>query len=696
MKKIIFAIFIIYMGISFIQDTQAQQKYALLISTGETTVDDNDYHSEYWYDMFWMYRMLIDQGFTHNNIFVLYGIGADFNSAHAFYDPTTVYPGQQITDYAVSADNVDNIFNWLANGNAAEGIPQLQSNDFLFYWWMGHGNATTMDNYSADIATTAENVSEAEFETYFSRLPACQIKTEYVMTCHSGALTDDLESVHSMIHTAAEFNHVSFSAMYDVIHAELSYHTACAIEEQDPAGAAIASDTDGDGNLTIKEANDYVHTNTILSTSVIADYRNISPSIEVDDANPGSGILKTGIFSRDHNWDDGTVPSNNSTWYHGPDLWVRWFQDDNTTHQNPEFGQTNYVYARVHNIDCSELNGATVDFSWCTSSAWSNPASWNAIGTETVNNFLSSESRMINTAWNSVPAPGYYCLHTVLNVAGDAANADGRAYMDNNKVQINVLVEDNPWGWTVVYPFMIENGRDKFSNVDLVIDQKSIIESGAIVTFELPLELKLEKVEGGELKKLDLTTNFLLEKGVKRAALKSIPLEANEKKLVLMTLTLPKEKQKMATNKIKVSEVVDGKEVGGIIFVTNAASQDFVLQKEIIRIHNTFKMLNKIFGVKSAGQVAEFLNKFVPQERLSVLRNRPEKIDMGTLKELVELERMTLEEMERLLGENDFAKYKQAFKLTVEGIEKEDFAIIKEAQERLMYTTIPLFLSKGN
>jgi len=42
-----------------------QQKYAILVSAEpEPTVDDVDYHSEFWYDLFLMYQMLTEDGFT--------------------------------------------------------------------------------------------------------------------------------------------------------------------------------------------------------------------------------------------------------------------------------------------------------------------------------------------------------------------------------------------------------------------------------------------------------------------------------------------------------------------------------------------------------------------------------------------------------------------------------------------------------
>src|SRR4030042_953409 len=112
-----------------------QQKYAILVSAEPTpTVDDLDYHSEFWYDLFLMYRMLTECGFTHDRIYVLFADGNDFASGHSDFQTGTFFPGMaQITDYPNHKTDVENIFAWLVNGNAAEGIPQIQDNDFFFY-----------------------------------------------------------------------------------------------------------------------------------------------------------------------------------------------------------------------------------------------------------------------------------------------------------------------------------------------------------------------------------------------------------------------------------------------------------------------------------------------------------------------------------------------------------------------------------
>jgi hypothetical protein len=690
MKKISYIVLIAFCLSTIINPSPAnsQQKYALLISSGQTTHDDAFYHSEYWYDLFLLYRTLIDLGFTHSNIFVLYGNGADFNSAHGFYNTTSVFPGlPQITDFAVTGTNVDNIFTWLANGNPATGVPQIQPGDYLFYWWMGHGGGCACSDYSANIATTAENVTDDQFKTYFERLPACVIKTDYVMTCRSGGLIDDLQGLHSMIHTATECCINAQSAMYDVPHAELSYQVACALRQQTATGVPVPSDTDGNGTISLAEVNTYAHANTILSSSQIGDYRNISPLITPANALPALTVINTGIYSRDFTTDNGNVPSDwmHNIWYHGPDLWNRLIADGITTHEDPEFGQTNFVFGRIHNLGCITLNNVTTDFSWCLQSAWANMASWNPIATVTVNGLLSNESRVINTPWNTVPAPGMYCLHTVLNVAGDMANADGQAFMDNNKVQINLTVVDNAWGWTVIFPFLIENGLNKETLVDIVIDKLNKQAFNSKIRIEIPPELKLGNTEGAEIQKSGTVNIINLNDSVKKAVLHQIPLKPNEKKMAFMVITTPRNGLKNELVSVKLSENIKGQEMGGIVFNAKEADQRVVLNKQAKKINNLFKMLNRKFKVESAERINVLFNKtwekgIIPDPFLVSARK------------LAELEQGTLTEMSTLMAQKDFDQYKSAIEQTIKGIEQKDLSLIREAQDRLLYSTIPLFL----
>jgi hypothetical protein len=599
---------------------RAQQKYAVLISGGCTTLDNQMYHSEYWYDLFFMYRMLIDRGFTHNNIFVLYCNGADFGSAQANYQTATVIPGAtQITDFANSKANVNNIFNWLANGDTLHGVPQVQPGDFVFFWWMGHGSwdgddASGNHLYHALIQNTGEQVTDAEFATLFNSLPACVIKTVLVMTCHSGALQDNIQGVHMTAHTASRYDQTSHSNTYDVVHADFSYYITSALRQLTPTGAAVPSDADGNGILTVGEGNTYAHTQTTSSETVVGDYRGIAPRIVLADAQPAANVPTQFVYSRDCAEDAGAQPPVcvSTPWYEGPDLWARWTNDGGTTHQNPEHGQTNYVYARVHNIGCTTLN-ATAAVSWSEQSAWMNPAAWNPIDTVTVNNLASGESRVISAAWSGVPLPGKYCLHDTLDAPGDPANADGRAYMDNNKVQVNVTVEDIFWGWVKKYYWWLENGSKKKALIDLVITSPRIAVAGAAPTIrlELPTGLKFARVTGGGLRPGTRAQVVDIPARARRVVVQGIELGPLEKRQAILSVVLPQAPAAGRTKAVtvRVAEEVDGREMGGIVFHTRAAPLRQVLAQAMRELENFSRALAKAAQSESAGKLAALCQK---------------------------------------------------------------------------------------
>lgn len=63
-------------------------------------------------------------------------------------------------------------------------------------------------------------------------------------------------------------------------------------------------------------------------------------------------VLKAGadLYMKDQTTDSGIEPNPSSDGYYAtPDVWVRNSNDGGTVHQNPEAGQTNYVYVKVRN-----------------------------------------------------------------------------------------------------------------------------------------------------------------------------------------------------------------------------------------------------------------------------------------------------------------------------------------------------------
>lgn len=578
-------------------------KYAVLISSGKTTTDDVMYHSEYWYDLFLMYRMLIENGFTHDNIYVLYGEGADFNSAHPEYNTAAQFPGvAQITDYPNHEQNVQNIFSWLAAGNAAEGIPALTDNDFLFVWWMGHGASVGPCQMDLVIQNTGEFVHDSTFANYVDVITHYLKRAFLFMTCFSGGMMDNLQGAKTVVETAAPCDTTSASDTFDVVHAEFTYHAACALRRVTPAGAAVPSDFDGNNLVSLDECFTYVSGQPMASVPQISDVSVIAPCIFIKLPTPGKIIE---IMSKDHVNDDGTVPSNYETWYHGPDLWVRNLQDGITAHQDPEYGQTNYIYANVHNIGCGTATNINVEFSWCEPTAWANPALWNFIGTVTIPALGSLDSVTVNIPWNNLPLPGVYCLHTCLKCLEDPENAYGEAYMDNNKVQINATVVDDVWNTKKTFWFFVENPIKKRIPIDLEIDASKILDN-ARLWVELPPGIRFEGVKNAEVirdrsKKITLR----MKRGVSMIKGLSLSPKSMEKPRLFLTLTVPAEAKIGQKSTVTVEEKIKGESKGGIEFISRVSTREAVIKRLLSRRINMFRGIADELCLDEARKVSD-------------------------------------------------------------------------------------------
>ncbi len=107
----------------------------------------------------------------------------------------------------------------------------------------------------------------------------------------------------------------------------------------------------------------------------------------------------TDVYIKDHSTDNGTVPSNpnKEAFWVSPDIWVRNVKDGGTTHQNPEYGQWNYVYAQIHNIGGNTAYSVDVYLYWAQwSPAFTWPDKWNLIGRRTIANLPAGQTRTID------------------------------------------------------------------------------------------------------------------------------------------------------------------------------------------------------------------------------------------------------------------------------------------------------------
>lgn len=245
------------------------QKYAVLISANNVTMDDVSIHSEWWYDLILQYKMLRDKGYKKDNIYVLYGNGSDFATSHPDYDSTALF-GHPITTMPVNKANVKSVFATLS--------PKVKSSSYLYVWWMGHGGGSGPGqcNLSMAISNTGESVSDVEFKTYVDQVASYKKRSVAVMTCHSGGMVDNFNipgsrTVVLASSTCAESSYDAPSTCNGRVQAEFNYAEPNALRMKDPCGAAVASDTNANGAISLLETHAFNAAKMVNSTPQLGD-----------------------------------------------------------------------------------------------------------------------------------------------------------------------------------------------------------------------------------------------------------------------------------------------------------------------------------------------------------------------------------------------------------------------------------------
>ena len=248
------------------------RNYAVLISAEESDRDNHEYNSEFWYDLFLMYETLIDYGYTHENIYVLYGNGSDSPyTLNGRYDASECHPEwgiEQITDYPNDEQYIDDLFTWLAEGEEEEEIPKITEHDNLFVWWKGHGEVAEwypriylyIDHNIGE--PEEEEVYDYEFDEWAGRITDYRYKIFWFETCYSGGMIDDLEEDSTFVHTSSG-NGRSYcgTGNWDTCHGKFSYCYISALQWLTPGGNSVNADDDNNGLISIWEAFDYAWSN---------------------------------------------------------------------------------------------------------------------------------------------------------------------------------------------------------------------------------------------------------------------------------------------------------------------------------------------------------------------------------------------------------------------------------------------------
>jgi hypothetical protein len=151
--KLLILMILVFLGLT--GSILAQEKYAILISGDRPDVEYTPwwqgplYNIQWgsWNDTYLMWEMLVyEKGYRNENVFVLWADGIDWwkdplypgaprYNPHAMHGDDFPNPGDQITDYSATVQNVNAIFQNLTTGQ--NGLPQITADDFLFVWVYG-------------------------------------------------------------------------------------------------------------------------------------------------------------------------------------------------------------------------------------------------------------------------------------------------------------------------------------------------------------------------------------------------------------------------------------------------------------------------------------------------------------------------------------------------------------------------------
>jgi len=217
--------FIFLVGVGhwvWLERSQPRQKYAVLISAGETFKDETLTHSEYWNDLLMIYKSLIDQGYTHENIYVFYGEGkgTDFESKYDYYNASTYFGIPSIIDYSNHREDIYRGFEEL-------NYKVTKRDKLIIRWVIGHGGVSYMvsngyDKYEVylerwDSTRTNMALATVPKDTIIQLINSIKDYKQreiYWLTCFSGSMVMGIQpsDFRTTIITSGEWDEYSMSS----------------------------------------------------------------------------------------------------------------------------------------------------------------------------------------------------------------------------------------------------------------------------------------------------------------------------------------------------------------------------------------------------------------------------------------------------------------------------------------------------
>lgn len=304
-----------------------------------------------------------------------------------------------------------------------------------------------------------------------------------------------------------------------------------------------------------------------------------------------AGLDFVDLYIKDNAADTGVAPTVGVE-YLSPDIWVSLTNDPSAAPAaNPEYGQTNYVFVRVHNRGSRAANNATVKLYWANPGTNLSRPYWNTADisvngspgyTQTVTvpaHAASGDGHVITQAfeWNP-PEPdtnvydeGHFCLFASVDHPDDPLLQEDVSAVrwESNLAWKNLVVKDIAANSITAMDFYVAGKQGGSALADLHIDRSGLPQGGS-VTLKIPgryLEganatnlAKTWESDGGRVCKVEVTSPGT-------ADLRRVHLESRENTLVRLEVTMPPQFQPGDVYPVFVEQYTDGAITGRVTLV---------------------------------------------------------------------------------------------------------------------------------
>ncbi|MBO4813954.1 MAG: T9SS type A sorting domain-containing protein [Muribaculaceae bacterium] len=239
--------------------------------------------------------------------------------------------------------------------------PYKNSNLIIYISCHGDIDQNTNEPYIClwDMSNYLEHPTPRDNRLYASELDSiitafgARNTTIILQNCFSGAFIEPLQGTGRTIITAASEDGYSWSLdpQTGLEYNEFSYHLINALNQEDVYGTPVASDTNQNGHISMKEAFLYAQSNDEGDETPMY---NSMPEWLGDEFSFDVLLDSTNLFVHDNLQDVGSrINSSSGNFWNSPDIWLRNQNDGFTVKENDHLLVGNdeelYIYVQVNN-----------------------------------------------------------------------------------------------------------------------------------------------------------------------------------------------------------------------------------------------------------------------------------------------------------------------------------------------------------